>query len=129
MNIIQYREMLRGLMTDRCSINRRKTVINMDKTTSIVMPKEPLYTEVECRLSISSGGFDKANDIEVDRNPIMSNMKLFFPFNADIIAGDFIIVKRKSFNGDVIGTYQGNIGMPMCYDTHKEAFLFVDRSA
>ena len=54
MNVFQARRVLEAAMTDRCTICRRRSVINSDGTTTVKLDTEnPIVKNHKCRLSFS----------------------------------------------------------------------------
>lgn len=115
------------LYNDRMDIYRTSEETNEDNTTDISYQPEPLYTDIQCRLSFSSD--DTGSDSEVDRNPVRYNPKLFCKAEVDLRAGDYVVVRRYSDNGSVAKTYEGQVAQPSWYTTHQEAFMRIDEGA
>lgn len=129
MNVFEARKVLESKMTDRCKIYRRKTVRNTDNTTAVILPTEPLHTDVHCRISFIRYKVENPADVEVDENPTRMVPKIFFPVFTDIKAGDRVELARISVEGEILLTYSGTLGLPAAYDTHTEVMLNVDTSA
>lgn len=115
------------LYNDRMDIYRTEAQDNEDCTTSISYEPDPVYSNIECRVSFSSD--DTGTDSEVDRNPVKFNLKLFCAMEVDIKAGDYVVARRYADDGSVMATYEGVVAMPSKYSTHQEVFLRVDESA
>lgn len=115
------------LYDDRMDIYRTSKEANQDDTTNISYEPEPLYKDVECRLSFYS--YDTASDAEVDRNPVRFNPKLFCRHDVDLQAGDYVVVRRRSDGGSITWTYEGQVAKPSSYSTHQEAFMRIDEGA
>ena len=115
------------LYNDHMDIYRTAKESNDDNTTNISYEPQPLYKDIPCRLSFSSD--DTASDAEVDRNPVKFSPKLFCGPDADLKAGDYIVVRRLADDGSVIKTYQGQVALPSWYSTHQEAFVRIDEGA
>ena len=115
------------LYNDRMDIYRTSEETNDDATSDISYNSQPLYTDIECRLSFSSD--DTGSDSEVDRTPVRYNPKLFCRAGVDLRAGDYVIVRRYTDSGVVARTYEGQIAEPSWYSTHQEAFMRIDKGA
>lgn len=115
------------LYNDRMDIYRTGAETNDDETTDVSYDPEPLYTDIECRLSFSSD--DTGADSEVDRTPVKFNPKIFCRAEVDLKAGDYVVVRRHADDGSVTKTYQGQVALPSWYSTHQEAFVRIDEGA
>ena len=120
-------KLLALLYDDRMDIYRTGSEVNADNTTDISYEEEPLYKDIECRLSFSSD--DTGSDSEVDRNPVRFNPKLFCKPGVDLKAGDYVVVRRYADDGSITWTYEGRVAKPSSYSTHQEAFLRIDEGA
>lgn len=127
MKISGFAPILSTMFTDAMDIRRYQDVENEDGTTDTVMPLEPIYANVPCRVSFSSE--DSPQDYEVDRVPIRVAPKIFCGPNIQIKAGDFVTVRRLNDIGEIIATYTGKLGLPSVYITHKEALFSIEESA
>lgn len=116
-----------SMFTDKMDINRYQDIKNSDETTDTVMLDSPVYTDVSCRISFS---FDESpKDSEIDDVPVKNVPKIFCKLDTDIRTGDFITVRRFDDKGKLIATYEGKVGLPSVFATHKEALFSVERSA
>lgn len=115
------------LYNDRMDIYRTAKDTNNDNTTDISYEPEPVYVDIQCRLSFSSD--DTGSNSEVDRNPVRFNPKLFCKADVDLQAGDYVVVRRYADDGSVTKTYQGQVAQPSWYSTHQEAFIRIDEGA
>lgn len=115
------------LYDDRMDIYRTSRANNEDDTINISYEPEPLYKDIECRLSFSSD--DTGADSEVDRSPVRFSPKLFCSSKVDLQAGDYIVVRRYSDDRSVMITYEGPVSKPSKYTTHQEAFVRIDEGA
>jgi hypothetical protein len=115
------------LYDDRMDIYRTAKEDNEDSTTDISYESFPVYTDIKCRLSFSSD--DRSSDSEVDRNPVRFDPKLFCEADVDLLAGDYVVVRRYADNGSIMMTYEGRIAKPSRYSTHQEAFMRIDEGA
>lgn len=129
MTIDTIRKIFESKMTDRCSIYRRKTIINPDKTTQVVLDKNPILSDVPCRISFIRYKVENPSDMQLDSNPIQLTPKIFFPLYTDIKAGDTVKLNRISSEGITLLTYSGILGLPAYYDTHIEVMLNIDTDA
>lgn len=130
MNVFQARRVLEAAMTDRCTICRRRSVINSDGTTTVKLDTEnPIVKNHKCRLSFSRYRLESAANKAIDENPVETNPKVFFPIFTDVKAGDYIYIDRMSTENEVLMKYEGILGLPAAYDTHTEAMLNIDTSA
>ena len=129
MNIFMSRKVKEAKMTDRCDIYRRKTIKNLDGTENVVLDKEPLYTDVHCRISFVRYKVENPAGILIDENPVELVPKIFFPVFTDIKVGDTVKLRRISTENEVLGTYEGITGLPAFYDDHTEVMLSVNTSA
>lgn len=129
MNVYQARKVLEAKMNDRCDIYRRVTVINDDRTTSVVLDTEPIAVDVPSRISFIRYKVEDPSNTAVDNNPIQLTPKIFFPVYTDIKAGDTVKLKRMSKEGIVMYTYEGILGLPAYYDTHIEVMMNIDTTA
>lgn len=120
-------KLLAILYDDRMDIYRTGSETNADSTTDISYEPEPLYKDIECRLSFSSD--DTGSDSEVDRNPVRFNPKLFCRQDVDLKAGDYVVVRRYAEDGSITWTYEGRVARPSSYSSHQEAFLRIDKGA
>lgn len=114
------------MFTDKMDINRYVDVTNSDGTTETKMPDNPLYVDVNCRISFVSE--EKPNAAEVDDNPVKTTPKIFCKTTADVRAGDYITVRRLDDDGNILATFSGQIGLPSVYLTHKEALFLIKES-
>jgi hypothetical protein len=83
-----------------------------------IMPDEPLYSGVPCRISFS--GSDPALD---QGNPAYKEesveIKIFSGTNVDLKNGDTVHLHRQISNRGII-TYRGKVGRSDFYATHQE---------
>lgn len=115
------------LYNDRMDIYRTSKEANEDSTTDISYKPEPLYEDIQCRISFNSD--DTGSDSEVDRTPVRYNPKLFCRAEVDLQAGDYVVVRRYADDGSIVKTYQGTVAQPSWYSTHQEAFMRIDEGA
>ncbi|HUM41506.1 MAG TPA: hypothetical protein PKI14_00990 [Fervidobacterium sp.] len=115
------------MFTDKMDITRYIEVTNSDGTTETKLPDNPLYVDVNCRISFVSE--ESPKDGEVDDNPVKITPKIFCKTTADIQAGDYITVRRFDDDGNIMATFSGQIGLPSIYPTHKEALFLIKESA
>lgn len=94
-----------------------------DKTTDVVINETPYIVDKPCKLSFIN--LENAADTNIDSNPIMYVPKLFFSINDILKVGDYVVVKRTLDTEEVI-VYEGNIGLPTVFPTHKEVLFLVD---
>lgn len=125
-NFSIFSKIAQSQMTDKMSINRYVSSKAADGTTINVLPEQPLYSDIKCRVSFS--GADTSDGTDTDSNPLHQRVKIFCPPEVDLQKGDFIVAQKM--NGEVvIGTYEGQSGMPMVYVTHQEAILIMTGDA
>lgn len=115
------------LYDDRMDIYRTGKAETDDKTTDISYEPEPLHKDVSCRLSFSSD--DTGSDAEVDRNPVRFSPKLFCAADVDLLAGDYVVVRRYTDSGSIMMSYEGRVARPSKYSTHQETFMRIDEGA
>lgn len=115
------------LYNDRMDIYRTSKEVKEDNTTDISYEPEPLYEDIQCRISFNSD--DTGSDSEVDRTPVRYNPKLFCKAEVDLQAGDYVVVRRYADDGSIVKTYQGTVAQPSWYSTHQEAFMRIDEGA
>lgn len=129
MDVYQARQVLNAKMTDRSDIYRRTSVKNPDGTTAVVLKDIPIATDVPSRVSFIRYKIEDPSDRQLDENPLKSTVKIFFPVKTDIKAGDKVVLRRLSSEGDILYTYKGVLGLPAAFDTHMEVMLDIDTSA
>lgn len=129
MDVYQTRKVLESRMVDRSDIYRRRSEKNIDGTTAVRLSKTPIATDVPSRISFIRYRVENPSDKRVDENPIEVAVKIFFPVMTDIKAGDKVVLRRMSSEGEVLYTYSGMVGLPATYDTHTEVMLDIDTSA
>ena len=66
------------------------------------MPDEPLYSDVQCRISFNIS--DNPETTGEDSNPIYLQVKIFCAPNVDIQKGDILVAERIGDEGEVIET-------------------------
>lgn len=115
------------MFNDKMSIRRYEKSENNDGTTSTKLSENPIYTDIPCRISFSSD--ESPKDSEVDEVPIRNVPKIFCKLDVDIQAGDIVTVNRYDDDGYIIATYEGKVGLPSVFITHKEALFSIERSA
>lgn len=115
------------MFNDKMSIRRYEKSENNDGTTSTELSENPIYTDIPCRISFSSD--ESPKDSEVDEVPIRNVPKIFCKLDVDIQAGDIVTVNRYDDDGHIIATYEGKVGLPSVFITHKEALFSIERSA
>lgn len=115
------------MFNDKMSIRRYEKIEDTDGTTSTKLSDDAKYTDIPCRISFSSD--ESPADNEVDNVPIKNVPKIFCKLDVDIQAGDFITVTRYNDEGEIIATYEGKVGLPSVFITHKEALFSIERSA
>lgn len=129
MTVDMVRKAFESKMTDKSTIYRRRTIINDDRTTSVVLDTEPIAVDVPSRISFIRYKVEDPSNTAVDNNPIQLTPKIFFPVYTDIKAGDTVKLKRMSKEGIVMYTYEGILGLPAYYDTHIEVMVNIDTTA
>lgn len=127
MRIGDFAGIITTMFTDSMDITRYETKESLDGTTQTILPEEPLYADVECRISFTAE--ESPKDGAVDENPVKTIPKVFCKIDADIKAGDFITIRRLNDDGETMSTYSGQIGLPSVYPTHKEALFLIKESA
>jgi hypothetical protein len=115
------------MFNDKMSIRRYEKSENNDGTTSTELSENPTYTDIPCRISFSSD--ESPKDSEVDEVPVRNVPKIFCKLDVDIQAGDIVTVNRYDDDGNIIATYEGKVGLPSVFITHKEALFSIERSA
>jgi hypothetical protein len=126
MDFSKFRTAVEKQLTDEISIKRYVPKENADSTEDKVLPADPLYPAVPCRISFM--GVESSQNASVDETPVKQQIKLICSVGADIQAGDYIVAKRLS-GGVTLAQYEGNAGLPAVYESHKEVRVAVDRSA
>lgn len=121
MKLSSFGKLLSSTYTDRLSINRFTEITNLDGTTGIRMPEEPLYSNVQCRISFNAS--DNPETTREDSNPIYLQVKIFCAPDVDIQKGDILIAERIGDEGEVIETYKGIANLPFKYVTHQEVLF------
>lgn len=121
MKLSSFSKLLSPTYTDRLSINRFTEITNSDGTIGIGMPEEPLYSDVQCRISFNIS--DNPETTREDSNPIYLQVKIFCAPNVDIQKGDILVAERIGDEGEVIETYNGKANLPFKYVTHQEVLV------
>lgn len=121
MKLSSFGKLLSPTYTDRLSINRFTEITNSDGTIGIGMPEEPLYNDVQCRISFNIS--DNPETAREDSNPIYLQVKIFCSPNVDIQKGDILIAQRIGNEGEIIETYNGIANLPFKYVTHQEVLF------
>ena len=115
----QIKSRLKLFFTDKLSVNRRIKVLNEDKSTSFLLPDEPLYENQPCYVSYKK--VDNPADNNVDKNPLISVLEIFTDNTLEIKNGDTIRVdKIDVINKTVLQTYTGICNEPILYSTHQQ---------
>lgn len=121
MNLSGVSRIFQCLYTDRVSISRLQEVKESDGTTRTEVSKVPLYKDIPCRISFSSGDNPEGSTDSV--NPEHLQIKVFCASDVDVRKGDTIIADRLDEAGNVISSYRGTANLPACFVTHKEILL------
>lgn len=121
------RSIIEGTFTDRMDVWRYEEKTNDDETTDTELKQTAELTNRPCRISFART--DNPEDKMVDRNPLKTNILLFFKLEDALEAGDVVYLKRLDTTGQVIAQYNGTLGLPAVFTTHKEALVVVEGSA
>jgi len=121
MKLASFGKLLASTYTDRLSINRYTEIKNADGTIGMGLPKTPLYSEVQCRISFKNS--DNPESDKDDSNPIYLQVKIFCAPNVDIQKGDILIAEKIGDDGSVIASYKGIANLPFKYVTHQEVLF------
>jgi len=121
MKLASFGKLLASTYTDRLSINRYTEIKNADGTIGMGLPKTPLYSEVQCRISFKNS--DNPESDKDNSNPIYLQVKIFCAPNVDIQKGDILIAEKIGDDGSVIASYKGIANLPFKYVTHQEVLF------
>ena len=121
MKLSSFGKLLTPTYTDKLSINRYTEISNPDGTTGMGILEEPLYSDVQCRISFENSDNPESN--KDDSNPIYLQVKIFCSLDVDIQKGDILIAERIGDEGEVIETYKGIANLPFKYVTHQEVLF------
>ncbi|MFA5638823.1 MAG: hypothetical protein WC961_08085 [Anaerovoracaceae bacterium] len=121
MKLSSFGKLLAPTYTDKLSINRYTAIENADGTIGMEIPEEPLYSDIQCRISFKQN--DNPESIKEDSNPIYLQIKIFCSPNQDIQKGDILVANRIGDDGEIIETYNGIANLPFRYVTHQEVLL------
>lgn len=126
MKLTAFTNIIQMLFTDKMDVYKYIPQVNSDGTTDNVLALIPDKSNIPCRVSFFK--MESVLDSEVDSNPLSATPKLFFPVTETFLQGDYVQVRRMS--GDtVIAQYEGNLGLPNTFETHKEAVFLIKGSA
>ena len=121
MKLSSFGKLLTPTYTDKLSINRYTEISNPDGTTGMGILEEPLYSDVQCRISFENSDNPESN--KDDSNPIYLQVKIFCSPDVDIQKGDILVAERIGDEGEVIETYKGIANLPFKYVTHQEVLF------
>lgn len=121
MKLSSFGKLLSPTYTDKLSINRFIEVTNPDGTIGMGLPKEPVYSDVRCRISFNIS--DNPETTKEDSNPIYLQIKIFCSPNEDIQKGDILVANRIGDDGEVLESYNGIANLPFKYVTHQEVLF------
>lgn len=127
MKLGKFAGIITTMLSDTMDITRYINEENADGSTETKLPDTPQYTDVPCRISFSSE--ENPGDTDIDNTPLKLTPKIFCKIDADLQAGDYIVVRRLDDDGKVMATYSGKVGLPAVYVSHKEALFYINRSA
>ena len=96
MKLSSFGKLLSPTYTDRLSINRFTEITNPDGTIGMGLPKTPLYSDVQCRISFNSS--DNPETTKEDSNPIYLQVKIFCSPSVDIKKGDILNISFNLFD-------------------------------
>lgn len=126
MKLTAFTNIIQSTFTDRMDIYGYEAKKNDDGTTDNVLELVPRKSDVPCRVSFFK--MESVLDNEVDSNPKSATPKLFFPVTENLEQGYYVKVRRLS-GQTVIAQYEGNIGLPNTFETHKETIFLIKGSA
>lgn len=126
MKLTAFTNIIQSTFTDLMDVYKYEPKKNDDGTTDNVLELVPKRSDVPCRVSFFK--MESVLDTEVDSNPKSATPKLFFPITEDLVQGDYVKVRRLS-GATVIAQYEGNIGLPNTFETHKETVFLIKGSA
>lgn len=112
---------LSKLYTDTMNITRLQEITGEDGTSRMVVPDEPLYVGIKCRISFSSA--DNPDGATDSNNPQHLQIKVFCDPGVDVKKGDALLVNRLNDDGSILASYKGTANLPQSYVTHKEISL------
>lgn len=113
------------MLDDRADIYHYTSTTGADGTTANTVVSTPSVVDEPCRLS-----FIRLENPADTADSRITHMipKLFFGISSDIREGDFVVVRRALSDGQV-AVYQGQLGLPSIFETHKEVLLEVRGNA
>lgn len=112
---------------DRMDVQRYVKHKNDDGTTQVDLDPTPIATDVPCRISFTHSDMPKDKDVDMDK--IDFSPKVFCAPTVDLKAGDVVVIRRYSDDGQILHTYTGSLAMPSWYATHQEANIDIDEGA
>jgi hypothetical protein len=121
MKLSSFGKLLAPTYTDKLSINRYTEIENADGTIGMGISEEPLYSDVQCRISFKQSDNPESN--KDDSNPIYMQMKIFCSPDVDIQKGDILVAYRIGDDGSAIASYKGIANLPFKYVTHQEVLF------
>lgn len=127
MQVLKFvRPYVQNMMVDKMDIYRHVTSETEYGSTEVSFPNEPTYSDVPCRLSWSE--VESPRNYDDDYTPIELPIKIICKYDQDILAGDYVIIRR--YSGDkIIDTYKGICGDSATYESHKELYFRVQEPA
>lgn len=127
MQVLKFvRPYVNSAMVDRMDIYRHVTSESEYGATEVDFPDKPTYEDVPCRLSWSEQ--ESPRNYTEDYTPVELPIKVICKYDQDILAGDYVVVRRYSEN-DLIDTYKGICGDSATYESHKELYFKVQEPA
>lgn len=117
------------LYTDKMDIYRKVTVTDGDAENNIV-PTEPLYSGIECRVSF--GRRDSASYAPKAREAVFLRPRIFCDPFTDVLPGDRVVATRYDAKGNVLETFDGLLplaGFRQRYENHLEFELSLNGDA
>jgi len=121
MKLSSFGKLITSTYTDKLSINRYTEIDNPDGTIGMGIPEEPLYSDVQCRISFKQSDNPESN--KEDTNPIYMQVKIFCNSEVDIKKGDILVAQRIGDDGSILETYNGTANLPFKYVTHQEVLF------
>lgn len=111
---------------DKCDVFVYEKVKKENGAISTQKKLTPLYKDIPCKISFSLRTWDMFSKKQIDVTPYEKQPKIFMEVEYKIEPGYYIEARRYDpKTNELIGTYEGQAGLPQVSLTHQEVLLDV----
>lgn len=112
---------------DKCDIYEFVETVKPNGAKTTRLSQTPIHKDVPCKISFSLRTWDMFSKKQIDTFRYEKQPKIFMEVEYKVEPGYYLVARRfDPKSGELIGTYEGQAGLPQVSLTHQEILLNVE---